>query len=67
MKFRSSDRVVWSEEVEHIHYRGHSLQVGGSDGDGYCYGHQSFDCFDSITDDEWAEINRLPFYESHQG
>lgn len=35
---------------------GHELQYGGREGDGYCYGHQSFDCLDHLTPDEQAAI-----------
>ena len=28
----------------------HRIQLGGSEGDGYCYSHQSFDCFENLTD-----------------
>lgn len=36
---------------------GHRLQYGyGSGGDGFCYTHQSFDCIESLTDDERVAI-----------
>lgn len=37
----------------------HNIQFGGSNGDGYCYGHQSFDCIDNLTDDEWRDIQQV--------
>ena len=36
---------------------GHKLQFGGRDGDGYCYGHQSFDCQDNLTAEEIAALD----------
>ena len=30
----------------------HTIQFGGSDGDGFCYAHQSFDCVENLTNDE---------------
>lgn len=33
---------------EQIKVGKHELQCGGQ-GDGYCYSHQSFDCFDKLT------------------
>lgn len=35
---------------------GHEIQYGGANGDGYCYGHQSFDCIDKLTAEERAAI-----------
>lgn len=40
----------------------HELQIGGRDGDGFCYGHQSFDCIDDLTR-EWDEIYAAPLPE----
>lgn len=34
------------EEV--IAFRDHRFQIGGQ-GDGYCYGHQSFECLDQLS------------------
>lgn len=30
----------------------HEIQYGGSDGDGYCYEHQSFDCILNLSSEE---------------
>ncbi len=49
--------------AEVIHVNGHELQFGyGTGGDGYCYGHQSFDCIDNLTDEE-KEALKAPDYE----
>lgn len=49
--------------AEVIEVNGHRLQFGhGSGGDGYCYGHQSFDCLDNLTEAE-REALKTPDYE----
>lgn len=40
---------------------GHHLQYGGPAGDGYCYGHQSFDCLARLTREERDAINAAPY------
>jgi hypothetical protein len=40
--------VDGSEEVK---LGDHLFQFGGQ-GDGYCYGHQTFDCLENLTDEE---------------
>jgi hypothetical protein len=42
--------VSWNDEdgsCTTAYPGGHLMQSGGRDGDGYCYGHQSFDCLGS--------------------
>lgn len=36
----------------------HSLQFGGI-GDGYCYGHQSFECMTTLSAEQWEAIRAL--------
>lgn len=53
---RSVDRaeVVWFSDVtgeEQVRLGDHDFGFGGV-GDGYCYGHQSFDCIENLTPDE---------------
>ena len=43
------DDVDGSEIIELS--TGHRIQAGGM-GDGYCYGHQSFDCLEHLSDEE---------------
>jgi hypothetical protein len=38
---------------------GHEIQFGGSDGDGYCYAHQSFDCLDHLEPSETEAVADL--------
>ena len=35
--------------AEFIRTGGHNIQIGGSDGDGYCYEHQSFNCLEKLN------------------
>jgi hypothetical protein len=46
-------------EYELVEVNGHKLQFGGRDGDGYCYGHQSFDCQDNLTTEEIAALDAV--------
>lgn len=48
---------VWND-VEEIRLGDHLLQYGGM-GDGYCYGHQSFDCMDELTDEERTALREV--------
>jgi hypothetical protein len=51
--------VVSVDEVdgrETIAVGDHRIQYGGGDGDGYCYGHQSFSCVDHLTPAEQKAI-----------
>lgn len=38
----------------------HRFQFGGV-GDGFCYGHQSFDCLDNLTVEERTALRDLPY------
>lgn len=38
-------------DTEEIELGAHHFGFGGQ-GDGYCYGHQSFDCIDNLTNEE---------------
>ena len=44
-------------DVEEIELGEHVLQFGGM-GDGYCYGHQSFDCMEALTDEELEALRK---------
>ncbi len=47
-------RVVYTSEIdgsEEVELGAHRFQFGGV-GDGFCYGHQSFDCLDALTAEE---------------
>lgn len=59
--------VTWVDSMdtsEMIDVNGHSLQFGGH-GDGFCYEHQSFDCYDALTEEEWLAIGEAePFDDS---
>jgi hypothetical protein len=51
-------RVTYTDPLdgsELIAVGDHSLQFGGPGG-GYCYEHQTFDCYDNLTDEEWKAI-----------
>lgn len=39
-------------EIQQIQLNTHKFEFGGHQGNGYCYGHQSFKCFDSLTEEE---------------
>lgn len=39
----------------------HRIQLGGRDGDGFCYGHQSFDCLENLTPAEKAEADAAEY------
>lgn len=43
--------------AETIDVNGHKLQYGGADGDGYCYGHQSFQCMERLSVEEQKAID----------
>jgi hypothetical protein len=60
-------RVTVTANVVHTHHldgaqtillsTGHEIQFGyGDGGDGFCYAHQSFNCIESLTDDEKRAI-----------
>lgn len=34
----------------------HRIQIGGSDSDGYCHSHQSYECLATLTDDQVEAI-----------
>lgn len=46
-----------SHDVEHIELEEHVLQFGGM-GDGYCYGHESFDCMEELSAEDLDAIRR---------
>lgn len=43
--------------IEEVAVNGHVIQFGGQ-GDGYCYGHQTFDCLEELSDEELDAIRR---------
>lgn len=45
------------DDVEQIELGEHLLQFGGV-GDAYCYGHNSFDCLDALTNDEREALRK---------
>lgn len=45
------DKLILNGE-ELISINTHQFQLGGGDGDGYCYAHQSFDCLESLSVEE---------------
>lgn len=45
----------------------HKIQLGGNDGDGFCYTHQSFKCLENLTDEERDEMAQKAFLTSRQG
>jgi hypothetical protein len=53
MKKMKAERVFYDawNDVEEIRLGDHLIQFGGM-GDGYCYGHQDFDCLENMTDEE---------------
>lgn len=52
-----------SNGIESVTYvNGHEIQDGGV-GDGYCYGHQSFDCVEKLTVEERAAMNIADYEE----
>jgi hypothetical protein len=53
---------------EQVNVNGHELQIGGRDGDGFCYAHQSWTCFDKLTNAEWDAIREAQntYYEALQ-
>lgn len=56
-------RVIFedtSNDATTVEINGHNLQLGGAVGDGYCYEHQSFDCADKLTEEEWKAIASAP-------
>jgi len=45
-------RYVGPEGDELVEINGHKIQFGGRDGDAYCFAHESFDCAETLTEDE---------------
>ena len=43
---------------EVIEVNGHVIQFGGAEGDGFCYGHQSFVCINKLTEEEWSAVRK---------
>lgn len=55
-----TEAVVVHEDVmgcsELIEVAGHRIQLGGAEGDGYCYVHADFDCVDALTEAEYEAL-----------
>lgn len=50
-------------DVEQVDVNGHMFQFGGM-GDGYCYGHQDFDCIENLTPEESEALKNIDYSES---